>query len=467
LKVFFNQSRPLGESQVKLSDDVMLSAIQHVTRGNTGVFYTKEPEDEHILERLEFEMQFGHHNRAAGCGVPLVQEYKSLGECIDSEPGYIKLAKLAMDLLRALRDTPHEEVRKMTYKQLVESGLAILVQIMIKQEPHSQSKFAEERYRVISRVPAQVIMVERVLYGKLVDVNLAKWDEQSAKPGMGLDDASNEKLWRYVEARRVHKPAESNDVAAWDGSCPTVVHEANTQVLVNVTHAWGLWENMIRNLEYLCQHAVFVLSNGEMYVLTLSGDGKLTVTTLQGDVVDVAILNVPEVCKQLSGRFLTAFNNSNMRGITNYVATPLALHEEVFGAYMGDDAIVDSCTKDYTKLGLVVTDRRAAASGQPFDFCSHLYVGGPVAIPSNWGRTLYKLMSKPYSEAFFGQFLDEMRWLQPVEGSCVTIADVVALLSWSGWLPPAPVDDSNKNLVFGEVGFVFKQASFLHDDSST
>lgn len=378
-------------------------------------------------------MQFGHHNRIAGCGVPLVDQYKSLGECIDSELGYIALAKLTMDLLRALRDIPHEEVRKMDYGQLIAVGLAALVQIMIKQEPHSKSKFAEERYRVISRVAAQVVMVERVLYGKTVDVNLEKWNEQPAKPGMGLDDASNVKLWDFVEARRTVKPAESNDVAAWDGSCPEEIHEANTQVLVNVTHAWGPWENMIRNLEYLLQHAVFVLSNGEMYVLSRSGEER----PLSGALT-------PGVCKQLSGRFLTAFNNSNMRGLVNYTATDLELHGEVFGAYMGDDAVVDGSMKDYAKLGLVVTDRRPSARGEPFDFCSHLYVGGPVAIPSNWGRTLYKLMSKPYSEAFFGQFLDEMRWLRPVEGSSVTIADVVALLSWSGWLPPAPVNDSNK-----------------------
>jgi len=411
----------------------MLSAIQHVTRGNTGTHYSREPTDEHLLERLEFEMQFGHHNRIAGCGVPLVDQYKSLGECIDSELGYIALAKLAMDLLRALRDIPHEEVRRMNYEQLIAVGLAALVQIMIKQEPHSKSKFAEERYRVISRVAAQVVMVERVLYGKTVDVNLEKWNEQPAKPGMGLDDASNVKLWDFVEARRIVKPAESNDVAAWDGSCPEEIHEANTQVLVNVTHAWGPWENMIRNLEYLLQHAVFVLSNGEMYVLSRSGEER-----------PISGVLTPGVCKQLSGRFLTAFNNSNMRGLVNYTATDLELHEEVFGAYMGDDAVVDGNVKDYAKLGLVVTDRRPSARGEPFDFCSHLYVGGPVAIPSNWGRTLYKLMSKPYSEAFFGQFLDEMRWLRPVEGSSVTIADVVALLSWSGWLPPAPVNDSNK-----------------------
>jgi hypothetical protein len=190
---------------------------------------------------------------------------------------------------------------------------------------------------------------------------------------------------------------------------------------------------MIRNLEYLLQHAVFVLSNGEMYVLSRSGEERPPSGVL-----------TPGVCKQLSGRFLTAFNNSNMRGLVNYTAIDLELHGEVFGAYMGDDAVVDGSMKDYAKLGLVVTDRRPSARGEPFDFCSHLYVGGPVAIPSNWGRTLYKLMSKPYSEAFFGQFLDEMRWLRPVEGSSVTIADVVALLSWSGWLPPAPVNDSNK-----------------------
>jgi len=421
----------------------MLSAIQHVTKGNTGTYFSQEPTDEHLLERLEFEMQFGHHNRAAGCGVPLVDKYKSLGECIDSELGYIELAKLAMDWMRALRDFPHEEVRKMTYQQLAAIGLVAFVQIMIKQEPHSKSKFAEERYRVISRVAAQVIMVERVLYGKTVDENLEKWDEQSAKPGMGLDDASNVKLWEYVEAKRTHRSAESNDVAAWDGSCPEEIHEANTQVLVNVTHAWGLWENMIRNAEYLLQHAVFVLSNGEMYVLSLSEDGEQHAYTHSGEEVDVATLN-PEVCKQLSGRFLTAFNNSNMRGLVNYVATPLELHGEVFGAYMGDDAVVDGNKKDYAKLGLVVTDRRFSAKGEPFDFCSHLYVGGPVAIPSNWGRTLYKLMSKPYSLMYFEQFLDEMRWLQPIEGSCTTIADVVALLSWSGWLPPAPASDSNK-----------------------
>jgi hypothetical protein len=397
----------------------MLSAIQHVAECNTGIYFPQEPSDQFLADRLEFEMQFGHHNRTAGCGVPLVYRYKDLGQCLDSENGYVELASLSMDLMRALRDTPHEEVRRMTKDQLIASGLASFVQIMIKEEPHSKSKFEEERFRVISRCPAQGVLVERVLYGDLVDVNLAKWDTQPSKPGMGLDDVSNRKIWDAVESKRQEKPGESNDVAGWDAKCPEEIHDANTEVLVKITHASPRWENMIRNYEYLQQRAFFVLSNGKIYVLT-------------------------QAVKQLSGRFLTAFNNSNMRNLVNYVSTPIALHKDVWGIFMGDDSVVDGSPKDYERLGLVITDRLEAPRGQPFDFCSHRYVGDVVAHPSNWGRTLYKLMSKPYSDVFFGQFLEEMRWLQPYGDAKATIADVVALLSWSGWLPHAQVDGSNK-----------------------
>jgi hypothetical protein len=355
-------------------------------------------------------MQFGHHNRSAGCGVPLVYRYKDLGQCLDSESGYIELASLSMDLMRTLRDTPHEEVRRMTKQQLVDCGLAAFVQLMIKEEPHSKSKFEEERFRIISRCPAQGVLVERVLYGDLVDKNLMRWETQPSKPGMGLDDVSNQKIWDAVESKRQNMPSESNDVAGWDAKCPVEIHDANTDVLVKITHASSTWENMIRNYEYLQQRAFFVLSNGKVFVLILA-------------------------VKQLSGRFLTAFNNSNMRNLVNYVSTRVELHLDVWGIFMGDDSVVDGNPKDYDKLGLVITDRLVSSKGQPFDFCSHRYVGGVVAIPSNWGRTLYKLMSKPYSPVFFGQFLEEMRWLQPYDGCRATIADVVALLSWSGWLP--------------------------------
>lgn len=387
----------------------MPTAIQHVAKDNERIFYQQEPEDEYLAGRIEFELNFAHHNASAGCGVPLVYRYRNLGQCLSFEAGYADLAELSMDLLRALRDTPHESVRVMSPQELAVSPLAAIVQIMIKDEPHSRSKFAEERFRVISRCAAQFVIVERVLYGALVDANISRWREHATKVGMGLSDRDNEELWNYVEAHRASTSASSNDVKGWDGSVPPPIHEANTELLLLLTGAWGRWENIIRNLEYVLQHAIFMLSNGEMYAM----DSRP---------------------KQLSGRFLTAFNNSNMRNIASFAAR-VELDEGAWGIFMGDDTVEDGAQRDYARLGLVVTDERLAPAGQRFDFCSHLYVGGPVAIPSNWGRSLYKLMSKPYSELFLEQFLDEMRWLMPVEGKKSNIASIMALLSWSGWLP--------------------------------
>jgi len=449
---------------------VSLSALQQVARGNVGVKYTNEPSDAFLATRLEYEMAFAHHNLKAGCGVPLVYKYRDLGECLASPVGHIELGSLAFGLLKKWRDTPHSSVKVMTPQELVDNGLALPSSVMIKQEPHPKRKFVEGRFRLVVRVAAPSIMGERVLYGPLAQANLERWETQPAKPGMGSTDYDNAVIWHSVAIHTEVEGGVSDDVKCWDGTTPLEIHELNDDLLVALTDADALWENMIRNCEHAMRNKVYVLSDGTAFALDVAkfGSPQGAYIVRDGKVEFSPTPDPKDMCappaKQTSGRLLTAFNNSNMRSLLNFITSPLETHERVWGIYMGDDSVhsVHSRVSEFERLGMCVTDRKPFSHGGSFDFCSHLFVGGAVAVPSNWGKALYNLMSKPFERAHLDQFYSEMRWIGSLPEGAISMASFVAVLIWSGWFRP-PTSTTPAKRVWGglkHTTFCFEHGGF-------
>lgn len=293
--------------------------------------------------------------------------------------------------LAAARFGPKETRRQ----QIIRAGLADLVRLFVKQEPHKISKLDTGRYRLICAVSLPDSIIERVLYQARAKFEIAYWQSHPSKPGMGASDEALSSLRESLEEILKEGVLVDTDVSGWDWQqkwwmayCSVFV----AAILMEVKPT-SVYMSLLMNREMVALFPVFSSSSGQLYELT-------------------------SACIMLSGRFVTSFFNSMRRVFLASLAGTVAIA-------MGDDCCegctldeVDAVKDSYATFGYPkgFIEYSTSDSIEEVVFCSCRYYGN-TAEPVNWARMVFRLLSATQNHvAAFMQFAFEVRHLRALSG---------------------------------------------------
>jgi hypothetical protein len=349
-------------------------------------------------------------------GYPWASEYATNRKLI--EENYVEFVIAVVDMLELWRDTPLEKVRAMDGRQHCASRLFDPCRVFVKDEPHPLRKFVTKKMRLVISVSATVSVAMGVLHQRQNDAEIRNHATCPSKPGMSTTQQGIAQIWDFVQDGCKFGPVVSDDVAAWDWSVLLSLIDMETDFAVLLQRCKGTqWENMIRVAAYCLAASLLVLSDGRMFMLLQPGGVR-------------------------SGGRKTASGNSHMRHLLSAMVQYLIKSNSIghFAAAMGDDCVerlsgdIETFRRTYLQLGFTLTDLLGSSAGEPFEFCSHLFVDRETAIPTQWARSLYRLISKPYDRVEYFAWLDEMRHLSDSR-AMIKLDHLVDFLTWVRWLP--------------------------------
>lgn len=317
----------------------------------------------------------GIRTRDSSPGLPFVgMGFRAVGSVLSAFPGVLCTAVKAR--LKARIQAMRDGSMACEPKDLVERGLRDPVRVFVKNEPHSEAKIAERRFRLIMNSGLVDILCDRVVFDALCEEEIVVWDKIPSKPGMGLDDPSVARL----VAGLPEGPLRSLDAKAWDWSYPPwLMEDAGKVEMIQ----YGVTSNsdmgfLIMASAIATMRKVLVLSDGKMFAQTRPG-------------------------VQESGSRMTAARNSKGRVL-------LGAHVGAETAAMGDDA-VERCPTDpiqeYHRYGFRM-EEAILPEGVDFEFCSS-HFRGIVAEPQNWHKTFFRLLHHKPDVGLISQFKFEMR----------------------------------------------------------
>jgi len=264
------------------------------------------------------------------------------------------------------------------------------VRVFVKREPHKIQKIQTGRLRLIWAYSLAMQLVERVLGQEFNKQCIQAWAMLPVKPGMGASDEAFRLIYAHLEhISRRGGGLSHNDIGGWDLSVKRWMQIAEAYIDLNCT-PWSVASDWFRarlNVNLAATNAIAVLSDGTWYRMRVPG-------------------------RQVSGRYFTSSGNSKMRLL-------LGTLRGVELMAMGDDCAEElgdgEAKRFYSSLGFRV-EGTSVPSPVGAVFCSCRYLGPGVAIPENWDRTFFRLMSKKViGFAEFVQFADEIRHLPSQE----------------------------------------------------
>lgn len=251
------------------------------------------------------------------------------------------------DRLQLLKDTPTEELRKLSAKELVQRGFVDPVRLFVKNEPHTKVKADAKRWRLIHSVSLVDQSIERLLFNHINKKEISRWANIPSKPGMGFSEVDVEKVIRNFEELQKNGPVAASDVEGFDFSFQGWAFDADVRIrlLLHDTDLTGThYERMLYNRAYCISMSVFQLSDGHLFEQLQPGIQK-------------------------SGSLNTSSTNSRIR----------VLQAELVGAAAsfaaGDDCDenwVEDAREKYLKLGVKLKFYEKI-EGDTFEFCSHIY----------------------------------------------------------------------------------------------
>ncbi|AHB64347.1 polyprotein P2a2b [Solanum nodiflorum mottle virus] len=256
---------------------------------------------------------------------------------------------------------------------MVRMGLVDPARVFVKQEPHTNKKLSEGRYRLISSVSIVDQIIERLLFGPQNQLEIATWSTIPSKPGMGLSLRSQaELLWNDLKHKHRLSPASEADISGFDWSVQEWELWSDLSMRVNLCDDMheGLKRLMINRFRCF-MFSVFQLSNGELLEQTSPGIMK-------------------------SGSYCTSSTNSRIRCLMGVlIGSPWIVA-------MGDDSVegwVTGAKEKYLELGHVCKEYRPCETTRDgelskVNFCSHELSEGRFWLTS-WAKTLYKFLDSP------------------------------------------------------------------------
>lgn len=280
---------------------------------------------------------------------------------------------------------------------LVRAGFCDPVAVMIKGEPHNREKISTGRLRVICLVSIADEVVERLMYANQNEAEIMEWATCPSKPGIGF---SEEQVTEFVR-NLPNCVVVSSDVKGWDFCVSEWGFDIDDKFRCYSTglDETSLFYRCLSKRSYVFCRSLFVLSDGTL-LKQLS----------------------PGVMK--SGSYRTSSSNSRIR-----VAAALIVGAP-WAQAMGDDAIEgESEDKEARYLAIGVNFVRSLVDRDKVDFCSHTFVrGDDCAVPCNWDKMLYRLLSHAPNFELLAQFRYEMRHSPQLEFA-------TEVLSRVGWDP--------------------------------
>lgn len=305
----------------------------------------------------------------AGVGVPYIAYGKpTLGSWVNDPALLPILSRLVFDRLKKMSEMRFED---MTPEELVQNDLCDPIRTFIKGEPHKSSKLKEGRYRLIMSVSIVDQLVARVLFQNQNKSEIALWRAIPSKPGLGLSTdeqvldfvrnlAENSEYRESVEdfIKHWHKTVVPTDCSGFDWSVSSWMLEDDMEVRNNLTINNNELTRRLRACWLKCiSNSVICLSDGTLLAQEFPGIQK-------------------------SGSYNTSSTNSRVRVMLSiYAGASWAIA-------MGDDALesADTIIPIYERYGLKVE------VSDKLEFCSHEFKSSSLAIPTNIGKMLYKLI---------------------------------------------------------------------------
>jgi hypothetical protein len=303
------------------------------------------------------------------------------------------LADAVVEMLDKLDSVELSQIPEAADPQwLVDNGFDDPVRLFVKQEPHTLEKSSEGRHRLISSCSVRSEIVERLLCHVQNEAEIDRWVDCPSKPGIGLSLDEQAKALFSSVSPFLESAAEA-DVSGWDWSVKWWMFEmeAEARILLCGAAPTSSFARILRNRIWCLARSVFATSDGKLFKQS-----------------------VPGVMK--SGSYLTSSSNSRMRVMVAY------LIGASWAIAMGDDSLetwTPNAVERYKSLGIKVKMFRRC--GDSFEFCSHRFVDG-VAIPLNWAKGLFRLLSAPLDAERVEQFKFEYRHSPRIGDCCATIS---------------------------------------------
>lgn len=286
---------------------------------------------------------------------------------------------------------------------LVSINCADPIRLFVKNEPHTIEKIQQGRFRLISSVSIVDEIIERLLCGAQNEAEIDQWLTCPSKPGLGLskDEQTNE-LFESVRQDLDLGDGKKSDVSGWDFNFKGwlfILDYKRRVRLAQDSPFKGTWSRLLAARFVCLKWSVFITSDGVVFTQTKPGIMK-------------------------SGSYLTSSTNSAARvGLAFMLGARKAMA-------MGDDCLefnpasLDSLKEEYRRYGFRVKDMERCLDS--FEFCSTEFRNGS-AIPLNFWKGTYRLVSKPPSALELYQYLQEYRHV-PELGTVVQF-----LSDLSGW----------------------------------
>nr|QNR54650.1 ORF2b [Physalis rugose mosaic virus] len=363
-----------------------------------------------LKQQIKETAQSSQINKKASPGSPWARLGKTNQEVLSQHFDFLQ--ERVFRRLHKLAGYDTEELMRMTPAELVREGLCDPVRLFVKQEPHTEKKLHERRFRLISSVSLPDQLIERMLFGPQNELEIASWARIPSKPGMGLSESSQaQSIWRELSYHHLSCPAAEADISGFDWSVQEWELWADLSMRVDLCMDMhdGLRKLMVARF-YCFMNSVFQLSNGELFEQKLPGLMK-------------------------SGSYCTSSTNSRIRCLMGYIiGSPWIIA-------MGDDSVegfVENATEKYHSLGHTCKEYSLCEVDRDGDlarvnFCSHEIKLNSFHLTS-WPKTLYRFLSSPV-ESF-----DE---LQAELHSCPAWPRIVDYLRLVGRVPDKFTEESN------------------------
>ncbi|WCJ13279.1 putative RdRp [Poaceae Liege sobemovirus] len=311
-------------------------------------------------------------NRKASPGVPLSVIAQSNGQVLDWASDLVVQAVVErLHVLAAVDPRQHG----WGPQELVMRGLCDPVRLFVKQEPHTQQKIDQGRFRLISSVSLIDQLVERMLFGPQNTMEIATWFKNPSKPGMGLaTEAQVSLLWADLKTKHAAHPAAEADISGFDWSVQDWELWADLSMRIELGGFPSLMRRAAISRFYCFMNSVFQFSSGEMVAQVEPGLMK-------------------------SGSYCTSSTNSRIRCLmAELIGSPWCIA-------MGDDSVegwTHNAKEAYSRLGHTCKEYYPCGvnldgSLARVNFCSHLFTDRASEL-TTWPKTLFRFLSSPNSD---------------------------------------------------------------------
>jgi hypothetical protein len=257
--------------------------------------------------------------------------------------------------------TSHQVFKAMPAQERVAYGYQGLLNIFVKDEPHTVEKIAQGRFRLIHGYDLVDSLIEMFLFDAQNKTEISHWTVIPSKPGIGFTQEMSRAVGNYVKD---FTSPRSSDMRGWDWHVTVQDIEFDADIRVALTKDISEeLENGYRNTLDVLAHGVCVFKDGTGFIL----HGRMK-----------------------SGSHCTSSTNSRIRYAFALLAGARAAMTN------GDDCVEDSlldfeeAKEAYALLGKSLKQWCEPCDEYDFTFCSQNYKG-LASIPIDPWRSLYRV----------------------------------------------------------------------------